>query len=90
MILGDKPLISEVVLSHLVSLVVKVVCDTSSETITRVDHGGSLIEELRLSTLKQDGHGGLCGSGHWCVIPYVHEKDYCIVVCVLQASVELA
>jgi hypothetical protein len=48
------------------------------------------MEGLRLSSLKQDGHGGLRGSGHRSIIPYIHGEDYCIVVCVLQVSVELA
>jgi hypothetical protein len=48
------------------------------------------MEGLRLSTLKQDGHGGICGSGHRSVILYAHGENYCIDVCVLQASVELA
>jgi hypothetical protein len=48
------------------------------------------MEGLRLSTLKQDGHGGLRGSDHRSVIPYVDGDDCCITVCVLQASVELA
>jgi hypothetical protein len=30
--------------------------------------------------LKQDGHGGLRGSGRWSIIPYVHEEDYCIAM----------
>jgi hypothetical protein len=48
------------------------------------------MEGLRLSTLKQDGHGGLCGLGRWSVIPYVYGEDCCITVCVLQAHIELA
>jgi hypothetical protein len=40
---------------------------------------------LRLSTLKQDEHGGLCGSGQRSIIPYVHGENCCIVVCVVQA-----
>jgi hypothetical protein len=40
---------------------------------------------LRLSTLKQYEHSRLHGLGHRSVIPYVHEEDYCIVVCVVQA-----
>jgi hypothetical protein len=39
------------------------------------------MEGLSLSTLKQDEHGGLCGSGHWSIIPYVHGHDCCIAVC---------
>jgi hypothetical protein len=38
------------------------------------------MEGLRLSTLKQDGHGGLHGSGHRSVILYVHREDCCITV----------
>jgi hypothetical protein len=41
---------------------VEVVYDTSLGTTTRVAHGGSLMEELRLSMFKQDGHSGLRGS----------------------------
>jgi hypothetical protein len=48
------------------------------------------MEGLRLSSLKQDGHSGLRGSGHQSIIPYIHEEDCCISVCVLQVSVELA
>jgi hypothetical protein len=48
------------------------------------------MEGLRLSTLKQDGHNDLHGSDRRSVIPYIHEEDCCITVCVLQASVELA
>jgi hypothetical protein len=40
-----------------------VVYDTSPRTTTRAARGGSLIEGLSLSTLKQDEHGGLRGSG---------------------------
>jgi hypothetical protein len=32
--------------------------------------------------LKQDEHGGLCGSGRWSVIPYIHRQSCCIAVCV--------
>jgi hypothetical protein len=67
-----------------------VVYDTSPRTTTKAAHGGSLMEGLRLSMLKQDGHGGLRGSNHRSVIFYVHREDCCIIVCVLQASVELA
>jgi hypothetical protein len=66
-----------------------VVYDISSITTIRAVRGGSLMERLRLSMLKQDGLGGLHGLSHWGVIPYVHEEDCCIVVCVLQTSVEL-
>jgi hypothetical protein len=69
---------------------VEVVYDTSPETATRAARRGSLMEGLRLSTLKQDGHGGICGLGHRSVILYAHGENYCIDVCVLQASVELA
>jgi hypothetical protein len=69
---------------------VKVVYDISPRTTIKVARGSSLMEGLRLSTLKQDGHSGLCDSGRWSVIPYIHGEDYCIVVYVLQASVELA
>jgi hypothetical protein len=69
---------------------VKVVYDTSPGTTTRTARGGSLMEGLRLSTLKQDGHGDLCGSGHQSIIPYVHGEDCCIAVYFLQASVEVA
>jgi hypothetical protein len=48
------------------------------------------MEGLRLSMLRQDGHGGLCGLGHQSIIPYIHGEDCCIDVCVLQAHVELA
>jgi hypothetical protein len=48
------------------------------------------MQGLRLSTLKQDGHGGLCGSGRRSIIPYIHKEDYYITVCILQASIELA
>jgi hypothetical protein len=44
------------------------------------------MEGIRLSMLKQDRHGSLCGLGRQSVIPYVHGEDYCIVVCgVVQA-----
>jgi hypothetical protein len=38
------------------------------------------MEGLRLSTLKQNGHGGLRGSDRHSVIPYVHREDCCIAV----------
>jgi hypothetical protein len=47
------------------------------------------MEGLRLSMLKQDGHDDLCGLDHRSVIPYVHKEDCCIIVCVLQARIEL-
>jgi hypothetical protein len=69
---------------------VKVVYDTSSKTSIRAARGGSLMEGLRLSTLKQDGHDDLRGSGHRSIIPYVHREDCCIDACILQARAELA
>jgi hypothetical protein len=48
------------------------------------------MERLRLSMLKQDEHGDLRGSGRRSVIPYIHGEDYCIDVCALQGSIELA
>jgi hypothetical protein len=68
---------------------IEVVYDTFSETTTRATYGGSLMEGLRLSMLKQDEHDGLCGLDHRSVIPYVHKENCCIVVCVLQARNEL-
>jgi hypothetical protein len=62
---------------------VEVVYDTSLGTPTGAACGGSLMEGLRLSMLKQDGHGDLHGSGHRSVIPYVHGEDCCITVFVL-------
>jgi hypothetical protein len=59
---------------------IEVVYDTSLGTSIRTAREGSLVEGLSLLMLKQDGHGGLCGSGHWSVIPYVHGEDCCIVV----------
>jgi hypothetical protein len=69
--------------------IVEVIYDTSPETTIRAVHRGSLMEGLRLSMLKQDGHGSLRGLGCRSVITYVHGENCCIVVCVLQASVEL-
>jgi hypothetical protein len=69
---------------------VEVVYDTSLKTTTRVVRGGSLMEGLRLSMLKQDEHDSLRGSDRRSVIHYVYGEDCCVVVCVLQASVELA
>jgi hypothetical protein len=60
---------------------VEVVYDTSLETTTRAAHDDSLLEGLRLSTLKQDGHGGLYGSGHRSVIPYV-QGERVVLLCV--------
>jgi hypothetical protein len=65
------------------------VYNTFPETTIRAARGGLLMKGLKLSTLKQDEHGNLHGSDCWSVIPYVHGEDYCIVVSVLQASVEL-
>jgi hypothetical protein len=65
---------------------VKVIYDTSPEIITRAAHRGSLIEELRLLTLKQDGHGGLRDLDHQSVIPYVYGEYCCIIVYALQAT----
>jgi hypothetical protein len=67
-----------------------VVYNTSLGTTTRAAHEGSLMERLRLSMLKQDEHGDLRGSGRRSVIPYIHGEDYCIDVCALQGSIELA
>jgi hypothetical protein len=39
------------------------------------------LEELRLSTLKQDEHGGLRGSGRQNIIPYIRELLYYCVCC---------
>jgi hypothetical protein len=66
--------------------------DTSTGTATRAARCGSLLERLRLSTLKQDGHSGhedLRGSGRRSVIPYVHGDV--VLLCVLfNSKVELA
>jgi hypothetical protein len=48
-----------------------------------------LLEGLSLSTFKQDGYGDLYGSSHQSVIPYVHERMRVVLLCVLQAHVEL-
>jgi hypothetical protein len=48
------------------------------------------LEGLRLSTHKQDGHDNLRGSGRRSIIPYVQGEVCCIVVCVLQAIIEMA
>jgi hypothetical protein len=70
---------------------VEVVYDISPGTTIRVAHGGSLMEGLRLSTLKQDGYSGLCGLDRQSVISYVYREDYCIIVsCVwCYSSLEL-
>jgi hypothetical protein len=65
---------------------IEVVYDTSLGTTTRAARGGSLMEGLRFSTLKQDGHGGhedLRGLSHQNVIPYIDGRVYCIIVCAL-------
>jgi hypothetical protein len=62
------------------ALNIEVVYDTSPETTTRAARGGLLMEGLRLSMLKQDGHGDLHGLGHRSVTPYVHGEDCCITV----------
>jgi hypothetical protein len=36
--------------------------------------------------LKQDEHEDLRGSGRRSVIPYVHEREICIAVCVWRCS----
>jgi hypothetical protein len=69
---------------------IEVVYDTSPGTTIRAARRGLLMEGLRLLTLKQDGHDDLHGLSHQSIIPYVHREDCCIVVCVLQASIELA
>jgi hypothetical protein len=63
--------------------------DTSTGTATRVVSYGSLMGKLRLSTLKKDEHGGLCGLGHQSEIPYVHEEDCCIDVYSVVQVLEL-
>jgi hypothetical protein len=64
---------------------VEVVYDTSLRTTIRAAHGGSLMEGLRLSTLKQDGHGGLHGSGRRSVIPYIYRENV-VLLCVWCCS----
>jgi hypothetical protein len=59
---------------------VEVVYHTFLRNTTRAICGGLLMEGLSVSTLKQDEHGGLRGSSHRSVIPYVYEKDWYIVV----------
>jgi hypothetical protein len=56
------------------------VSGSSSRITIRATCGGLLMEELKLSMLKQDGHGGLRGLSHQSVIPYVNGEDYCIIV----------
>jgi hypothetical protein len=66
---------------------IEMVYDTSPRTTTRAAHRGSLMEGLRLSTLKQDGHGGyedLRSSDRRSVIPYIHGRVCCIIVCAVQ------
>jgi hypothetical protein len=60
--------------------IVEVVYDTSSGTTARAAHEDSLMEGLKLSTLKQDGYSGLHNSGRRSVIAYVHRDDCCIAV----------
>jgi hypothetical protein len=47
------------------------------------------MEGLRLSTLKQDGHGGLRGSTRQSVIPYVHGESCYIAMCRLSVGLNL-
>jgi hypothetical protein len=35
--------------------------------------------------LKQNEHGDLRGLDRWCILPYVHKEDCCVVVCVIEA-----
>jgi hypothetical protein len=50
-----------------------------------------LLEGLRLTALKQDGHTGLRGSGHRSVMPYIHERIRVILLRVMfNSRVELA
>jgi hypothetical protein len=69
--------------------VVEVVYDTFPRTTTRAVCDGLLLKGLRLSTLKRDDHGGLRDSDRRSVIPYVHGRESCIVVCVPLFNVEL-
>jgi hypothetical protein len=53
------------------------------------------LEWLRLSMLKQDGHGGhkdLRGSDRWSVIPYIHERMGVVVLpyVLFNSKIELA
>jgi hypothetical protein len=63
--------------------------NTSTNITIRATHFDSLLEGLRLLTLIQDGHDDLRSSSYRSIIFYVHRDDCCIVVCVLQASIEL-
>jgi hypothetical protein len=58
-------------------------------TTTSAVGGGSLLEGLRLSMLKQGEHGGLRGLGYHSVIPYVHGRESCIAVYVVLFKAEL-
>jgi hypothetical protein len=65
---------------------VEMVYDTSPKTTTRAAHRGLLMEGLRLSTPKQDGHGSLRGLSCQSLIPYVHGEDcYIAAFGVVQA-----
>jgi hypothetical protein len=76
---------------HFPTTTVEVVYDTFPGTTTRAAHEGSLLEGLRLSTLKLDEYGDLRGLGHRSIIPYVYGESCCITVCVLfNSRVELA
>jgi hypothetical protein len=57
------------------------VYDIFTETIIRAVCCGSLLEGLRLSMLKQDGHGNLYRSGRRNIIPYIHEESV-VLLCV--------
>jgi hypothetical protein len=59
--------------------------DTSLGTTIRIAHEGSLLEELRLLTLKQDEYSGLCGSDRQSVIPYIH-RERCVLLFVWCCS----
>jgi hypothetical protein len=80
-LLLDIQLQTEVEDTHFWRLSVEVVYDTSPGITTRAARGCSLMERLKLSTLKQDGHGDLRGSDRRSVIPYVHREDYCVWCC---------
>jgi hypothetical protein len=72
-----------------VGMSVEVIYDTFTKTTTRAAHGGSLMEGVRLSTLKQDGHSSLRGSGHRSVIPYIHGRKSVVLLCVPLFKAEL-
>jgi hypothetical protein len=67
-------------------MLIEVVYNTSLRTTTRATHRDLLMEGLRLSTLKQDGHDSLRDLSHWSIIPYVHGEYCCMWSC---SSVEL-